>query len=307
MARFDAAVVLSMLESTYGTDPAPTASANAMLFQNVDWAISGEVVERPQVLPHMGNDPFSVVARGCALSGEVDLAASGTAGTAPAWAPLVRACGLAQTITAATRVDYTPVSSGHESGVFHHFLDGTRHRGLGARGEFSLELVAKQIPKLRISLTALYDAPSAAALPTPTLTGFQTPLVVEPGVTGMVAIGANSLPFNSFRYTHGNRLVRQEIPGRSRVLIEARAPGMEITVEAPDAVNPNLFALIGTVQAITLQHGQAAGGIIDIITRARIQPEPRYSRGPEGQVYLTLQARPEPTLAGHDEFTLRVR
>jgi hypothetical protein len=307
MARFDAAVVLAMLETTYGTDPTPTATANAMLFQEVDWSQSGEIVERPMVLPAMGNDPFSVVASACALSGVVDLAGSGTAGTAPAWAPLLRACGMAQTITAATRVDYTPVSSGHESAVFYHYLDGSLHKGLGARGEFSVELMARQLPKLRVSLTALYSAPAAGTLPTPTLTAFQTPLAVEPVVTGMVAIGANNLPFNSFTYTHGNRLVRQEHPGRSRVLIEQRAPSLEITVEAPDALSPNLFSLIGTVQNITLQHGQTAGGIIDVITRARIQPGPRYSRGPEGQVYLTLQARPEPTLAGNDEFTLRVR
>ena len=307
MARFDAAVVLAMLESSYGTDPNPTASANAMLFQEVDWSTSGEIVERPRVLPAMGNDSFAVVAPACVLSGVVDLAGSGAAGTAPAWAPLIRACGMAQTITAATRVDYTPVSSGHESAVFYHYLDGSLHKGLGARGEFSLELMARQMPKLRFSLNALYAVPAAAALPTPTLTAWRDAVAVEPVVTGTVAIGANNLPFSSFTYTHGNRLVRQEIPGRSRVLIEQRAGSMEITVEAPDALSPNLFSLIGTVQNITLQHGQTAGNIIDVIARARIQPGPRYSRGPEGETYLTLTARPEPTLAGHDEFTLRVR
>lgn len=307
MARYDAAVVLAMMEATYGVDPVPTATANAMLFQQVDWSVSGERVERPMVLPWMGNDPFSVVARGCALSGEVDLASSGTLGTAPAWGPLMRACGMAQTITASTRVDYTPVSAAQESAVFYHYLDGTLHRGTGARGDFTVEMMARQLPKLRFNLTGLYNQPTGVALPTPTLTAFQTPLAVEPVVTGTVSIGGNSLPFSSFRYTHGNRLVRQEIPGRSRVLFEQRAPSLEITVDAPDAVSPNLFNMIGAVQAITLQHGQTAGGIIDIITRGRIQPEPRYSRGPDGQVYLTLQASVEPTAAGNDEFTLRVR
>ncbi|MEI6158369.1 MAG: phage tail tube protein [Roseococcus sp.] len=307
MARFDAAVVLAMMESAYATDPVPTAAANAMLFQQVDWSLSGDLVDRPMVVPYMGNDPFSVVARGCMLSGELDLASSGTLGTAPAWGPLLRACGMAQTITASTRVDYTPISSAQESNTFYHYLDGTLHRGTGARGDFSIELVARQLPKLRVSLTALYNAPSAVGLPTPTLTAFQTPLAVEPVVTGTVSIGGNALPFSSFKYTHGNRLVRQEIPGRSRVLIEQRAPSLEITVEAPDAVSPNLFSMIGAVQNITLQHGQTAASIIDIITRGRVQPEPKYSRGPEGQVYLTLQIRPEPTSAGNDEFTLRVR
>lgn len=307
MARFDNAVVLAMLESTYGTDPVPTAIANAMLFQQVDWALLGEVAERPLALPHMGNDPFSVVARGCSLSGEVELATSGTAGTPPAWAPLMRACGMAQTITPSTRVEYTTVSSAHESAVFYHYLDGTLHRGTGVRGDFTVELIARQLPKLRFSLTGLYNVPTAVGVPTPTLTAFQTPLAVEPVVTGMVNFGGNSVPFSSFRYTHGNRLVRQEIPGRSRVLIEQRAPSMEITVEAPDALNPNLFNLIGSRQAIGIQHGTVAGSIIDVSVFARILPEPRYSRGPEGQVYLTLQARPEPSLAGNDDFSIRVR
>lgn len=307
MARYDAVVVLAMLESTYGIDPVPTALANSILFQEVDWGMTGEEVERPMVLPDMGNDPFSVVAEGCTLSGVVDLAGSGTPGTAPAWAPLMRACGMAATVTASTRVDYTPVSTGHESAVFYHFLDGSLHKGKGARGDFSLELMAKALPKLRFNLTALHTAPAAGTLPSPTLTAFQEPAPVEPTTTGLLAIGANNLPFSSFRYTHGNRVVRQEIPGRSRILIEERKPSMEFTVEAPDAVSPDLFALIGTVQVISVQHGQVAGNIIEVVTRARIKPGPRYSRGPEGQAYLTFQASPEATIGVGIDLTLKVR
>ena len=43
------------------------------------------------------------------LDFEVELAGSGAAGTAPAWGPLIRACGMSETITAATDVKYAPV------------------------------------------------------------------------------------------------------------------------------------------------------------------------------------------------------
>jgi hypothetical protein len=43
---------------------------------------------------------------------DVDLVGSGTAGTAPAWGPLIQACAFAEVIVASTSVTYNPVSSG---------------------------------------------------------------------------------------------------------------------------------------------------------------------------------------------------
>lgn len=307
MAQYDLVVVLARMESVYGTDPVPAAATHAMLFQTVEWAADAEVAPRPMVLPFHGNDPFSVVARRCSLTGAVDLAGSGTAGTAPAYAPWLRSCGLAEVVTADTDVTYSPISAGYESETFYHYLDGSLHKGKGVRGDFAVELMAKQIPKLTFTMMGLYTAPGAAALPTPTLTAFKDPVPVDDSNTGKLTIGAEQLPFTSFRYTHGNQVTRRELPGRSSVIIGGRAPSLEFTVEAPDAVSPDLYAMIGTVKTIAVQHGQVAGNIVELNVKARIRPGFRPSRGDDGQHYFTITASPEPTLAGNNEFSLKVR
>lgn len=307
MAQYDRVVVLGRMEASYGVDPIPAAATHAILMQDVTWTCDAEEAARPMALPHHGNDPFSLVAHRCGLAGSIDLAGAGAAGLAPAWSPFARSCGLAAVVVASTSVTYVPISTGFESEAFYHFLDGSLHKGFGVRGDFSLELAAKAHPRLTFTLMGLYVAPSPLSLPTPTLTAFKDPVPVDFTNTSKLSIGATELPFTSFRYTHGNQVTRRELPGARSVIISGRTPSLEFTVEAPDGVNPDLFALRGTVQNLAVQHGQTAGNIIQIAVRARIQGNPRYSRGDEGQTYLTFSAKPEPTLAGNDEFAMVVR
>lgn len=95
--------ILSKVETTYGVDPTPTGAANAILLRNLDiTAQENELVSRSLIRPYMGNSeqlPASI--RAMAMI-EVEMAGSGTAGTAPAYDSLMRACGLVPTLLAAT-------------------------------------------------------------------------------------------------------------------------------------------------------------------------------------------------------------
>lgn len=307
MARFGSQVILAKREVTYGTDSVPTNTANAILMQEVNWTpMEADQVERPMVLPYYGNDPVSLVARRGRLQGAVDLAGGGTPlGTVPGYAALLRACGLAETIVATTRVDYTPVSSAEDAATIYHNLDGTQQIGLGARGDFSLEIQAGQIPRLRFDLQAMYSAPTAVALPTPTLSGFQAPLPVSQANTPTVTFNGNAAVLRSFSYTHGNQVAVRDIPNSRAIRITGRQPRASITIEAPDAVSPNYFTSIGALVALTIVHGTAGGNICTVdLAQARLL-NPRYlTEG--GIAMLSFDLRPEPSSAGNDEFRLRL-
>lgn len=88
--------------SSYGVNSSPTGS-NA-LFINDDLELSqpagGGVTQRRILRPYRGAYENLVVNSQVGITFSVELAGSGTAGTAPAYADLLRACGMAQTIAA---------------------------------------------------------------------------------------------------------------------------------------------------------------------------------------------------------------
>jgi hypothetical protein len=306
MARFSSMVVLARRETTYGTDIVPTAAADAMLFQDVDWTpMEAEQVERPMVLPHYGNDPVSLVATRNRLQGGVDLAGGGTPlGTVPRFGALLRACAMAEVVTATTRVDYTPITGAEDSATLNHFVDGTRQQGLGAIGDFTVELNARQIPRIRFDLQALYVAPTAVVLPTPTLSAFQAPLAVSQANTPTATLNGQNVVLRSFQYTHGNQIAMRDMPGSRRLRITGRQPRASITIEAPDALTPNFFAPIGSLVPLTIVHGTTAGKIATVtLGQARLL-NPRYSNE-DNVLMLSFDLRPEPTAAGNDEMLLR--
>lgn len=75
--------------------------------------MEGEDVSRELDLPYMaaqGTIPAGLHGK---ITFEVVLQNGGTAGTAPPWAQLMRACGCNQTVSAGASVTCNPVSSGH--------------------------------------------------------------------------------------------------------------------------------------------------------------------------------------------------
>lgn len=104
----------------------------------------------------MGNAGQVATTQYAQIEGEVELAGSGTAGKAPAWGPLLRACGFAETVTTGTDVRYLPVSENFERIALHYYLDGVFHKILDARGTVSFDLTAKGIPFMRFRFMGVY-------------------------------------------------------------------------------------------------------------------------------------------------------
>ncbi len=313
MARMTHQVALSKIETTYGTDSTPSASAAAdvILFRNCTInAIEADQAQRPRVLPFHGQRGRpGLVRRAVSISADVPMCSAGAAGTAPAWDDLMRMCGMAAVVTADTKVDYAPISAGHESGSFHWFMDASRHRALGARGTFGLNLMAGEEASIDFAFTGLYSDPTGVALPTAVYTAWREGLVPRAGTTTLT-IGGQAYPMRSLKYTHGNQMLVRDIPGRNEIRITDRSPTLELVIEAPDGLSPaNFFAMANSESetAVLCTHGTVAGDIIEVsVPQARVLPGIRYDR--DGDVaLLTLPLMPRPTTAGNDEFKITAK
>jgi hypothetical protein len=299
---------LAKIETTYGTDSVPTAAADALMLQEVEiQQLDADPVERPRLMPHFAARRVSLVSRKLRMTAQVDLAGSGTAGTAPAFGPLLRGCAMAQTVTAATKVDYTPVSAGEESLSLYWFLDGQRQRGLGARGTWSVELAARAFPRLSFEFLALYTTPTEVALPATTLTAWREPQVAGFGTTPVLTLDGLAVAAESLRYRHGNALAFRDLIGAQYVTITGRQPAIEVQIEAPTLTAKNFWSIAeaGTIFPLVAQQGTAAGSIAEL-SAPRCQITRIQRRESDGQEMLDLSLVVLPDL-GNDEVTLTIR
>lgn len=191
MARYARnAAILAKIESSYGTDSSPSGAANAMLVSGLSITpLSAQNVSRDFVRTYMGNSPSIVGPAFVQCQFTVELAGAGTAGSSPAWGPVLRACGFAETVTTSSRVDYLPVSTSFESTTIYYHDDGLLHKIIGARGTFQLSAKVGERPTIQFSMTGLDGGVTATANPSLTLTAWQTPLAVANAYTGTMTVG----------------------------------------------------------------------------------------------------------------------
>lgn len=94
-------VLLARIETTYGVDPTPTGASHAIAAYNVNpMPIEQILVPRDRVLNYKGNFDNLVAANYGGIEFEVEIAGAGTAGQAPGYGPLLRACGFGQVLNA---------------------------------------------------------------------------------------------------------------------------------------------------------------------------------------------------------------
>ena len=98
-------LILAEIESQYGTDPTPAAT-DAVLVRDLNITpMQSDVVNRDLVRPYLGASEQLLANTRVECTFSVELAGSGTAGTAPRFGSVLKACGLAETA-------YTPAVTG---------------------------------------------------------------------------------------------------------------------------------------------------------------------------------------------------
>jgi hypothetical protein len=300
--------ILAKIESTYGTDSVPTGSANAILVRNMTITpLNADMVSRDLVRPYLGTSEQLIAARHVAIEFEVEMAGSGTAGTAPAYGPLLRACGLSQTLTASTQAAYSPVSSGIESVTLYHNVDGVLHRITGARGNATFNINARAIPTIQFQMTGIYNAPSDAALPTVDYSAFQTPLASNTANTTGFSFFSFSGVLESLSLTLGNTVNYRSLIGSESVLITDRAVSGTAVFEAPLTAQKDFFAaaLLSTLGNLSITQGTVAGNKFKIDSSRVDIANPTYTDN-DGIHMLSVPFVCVPSSAGNDEVSITV-
>ncbi|QUN29546.1 hypothetical protein KB879_06250 [Cupriavidus sp. KK10] len=300
------ALILAKLETTYNVDPTPTAAANAILVRNMSvQPVTGDFVPRDVVRPYLGGDEQLPAAIYSTVNFEVELAASGTAGTAPKFGPLLRACGLSETVTAATDVKYAPASGTYESATIYYYLDGLLHKLTGARGTVVFSLNAKQIPVAQLTFTGIYSPVTDAALPaSPDFSGFRVPLVVNNTNTAAWSLHGFTGACEALSIDLGNTISYRNLIGLETVELTDRATTGSATLELPSIATKDFPGIIraATTGALSITHGTVAGSKVKFDAPKVQLSNPQYQDS-EGSVFLQTALSLVPN-AGNDELLL---
>lgn len=301
-------LLLAETEVTYGTDPTPTSSANAILVRNIEVTpLEADTVSRELIRPYLGQSEQLLAQTRVLVNFEVELAGSGTAGTAPAYGPLLEACSMTETVSAGTSVTYDPNSDASPSSVTIYFNnDGVLHKATGCRGTFSLNCAVGEIPTIAFEFTGIYNAPTDVSISAPTYANQADPVVFKQGNTSAFQVFGYAGCLQSFTLEMANELVYRELVGCTKeVLITNRAPAGEVMIEAVPVGTHNFFndATGTSTGNLTFQHGQTAGNIVTFTAGQIDLGNPSYS-DEDGIQMLTLPYIATPTDSGNDEVEI---
>jgi hypothetical protein len=311
-------LLLAATESEYGVDAVPEGS-NGLEIKNLEVTpLQADVVSRDLIRPYLGNFEQLLAQTRVEMTFEVELAGPGTNGVAPALSPLLKACGMSETIVAAIPADlvedtpavpgsvsYSPVSESFNSVTLYVFVDKIRHRVTGARGSFSINCQVGQIPTLNFTFMGIYNDPTDETLPTPVYNQ-ATPQIFKAGNTTGFSLFSYSGCLQSLELDLANEMVYRELVGCTKsVLITDRKPAGTVVIEAPDIDTKDFFTIANsdTLGAMSFTHGTNPGNIVTVNAPYTDIGSPTYG-DQDGIVMLNLPFVATPSSAGNDELEL---
>ncbi|MET3611743.1 hypothetical protein ABID16_000048 [Rhizobium aquaticum] len=264
--------ILVKPEVTQGVDSVPVA-ANAVILSNVTFTpMTGDRVSRDRLLPYMGNQGVILAGIYGRIEGDLELAGSGTPGTPPKFASLLRAANFAETVTAATKVEYTIIEDGDETVSIYFISDKVQHVFVGAKASIAPSFVTKNYPKARVNIVGMLGSiTDLGSMPAVSDTGWGTPVHVSKANTTVSLHGWNAVA-ESISLDLGNTLTPRFLIGDERVVVSNRSSTGTAVVEAKALSEVNWFdkSLTKVGGALSIIHGTQAGNILTI-TAPKVQ------------------------------------
>ena len=299
-------VILIETESSYGTDPTPAATDVVLVTDLSITPQSSDVVNRDVVRPYLGSSEQLLAKTRVECTFSVELAGSGTAGTAPRYGSALKATGLSETVSSGTSVTYAPVSSSFSSVTIHYNIDGVRHKVTGCRGSFTISAEVGAIPTIDFTFTGIYNAPTDTALPTVTYGNQATPLIFKNGNTTGFQLLSYAGALQSLTMDLGVSTVYRELVGGTKeVIVTDRASNGSVTIEAPTIAQKDYFTAALTDSSLgNLQflHGTTAGNKVQLTSTKVDIGDVNYGEM-DGVAMLEIPYTLVPSSAGN-EFSL---
>lgn len=266
------ALVAAKIETTYGVAQTLSAADAMFVTDFTHKMIEGDVTERNNITGAMGAQGAIRVSQYDMIEFSVELVGSGSAGVAPRYSPLLKACGFSEVITATTSVVYAPVSSGFNSltmGVFYKDDAGNTMRQLitGARGKVTLDMGAGNIPMLKFSFTGLYNDQASATALTGSFAGIPIPKGVNKANTPTASIFGETLPVGNVSIDPGIEVKYRNMINLESVDILDRKGSLSVDISAETTTVATNWVTRGknnATGAFSITHGNVAGNIVAV-------------------------------------------
>ena len=299
-------LILAKTESTYGTDSSPVGT-DAVLVRDLSITpLQSDTVDRELIRPYFGASEQLLANTRVEVTFQVELAGSGTAGTAPTYGRVLQACAFSETVSAGVSVTYAPVSATFDSVTIFYNIDGVLHKVTGCRGTFTLNGAVGEIPTIDFTMTGIYNAPTDTAAPAVTYSNQAAPVIFKNGNTTGFELFSYSGCLQSIELDIGNEVIYRELVGCNKeVLINNRAVTGSVVLEAPTIASKDFFTTaLGTALGnLTFQHGQTAGNIVSFASTSIDIGDVNYE-DQDGIHMLSIPVTAVPTGSGNNEISI---
>lgn len=316
-------VILAGIESVYSTDPGLTGAANTMVVSNLTVnPLNAKNVERNIIRGYQGSSESLVGVSYKEVSFDIEFVGSGTAGVAPAWGPLLRACGFAEVSTATIRVDYTPISDQQESITLYYYRNGVVHKLLGCRGNVNIRLSQGEKPMLSFKFQGLHpvtNSISVGAVVSTTTTSWRVPQVVTAQNTGFVTfggthatgtapalVGGTLYPSTGITVDMGSKLGHLALVGQGAESMELgdRNPSGAVRMQLTPAQEVALYnqVLTNGLGSVGIRHGTNPGDRV-LLFMPSVQLTDPTEETAEETLMNGYKIGPKP-VAGNDEVRI---
>ncbi len=223
--------IYAKIETTYGTDSVPVGG-DAVLILSLQHAPDRlRLVPRPALTGALGNPQQAYAGMLETITITTELRGSGTAGTAPEIGPLLRACGLSETVSAGTSVTYAPQGGTIESCTIYYFksVDGStsrvRHILVGCRGTAVINAEAGTNGTVTFTMTGRRANPTDQSALSPTFDA-TVPVAIR-NLTCTLG-GVSNLVIQGFDVDLGNQIVvpdnLNDVEGYGNITLVERDP-----------------------------------------------------------------------------------
>jgi len=302
-------IILCKIETTYGVDAAPVVGTDAMAVLNFSCnPVNGRYAERNQALPYFGNRGQIAVGETMTMEFDVEIAGAGAVATKPAYGPLMRCCGVSETVTPTTGpVTYAPISENEESATIWFNWDGLMHKMVGAYGSMEWRFQEGAFPVIHFTVEGTVGGITDGSLGAPTLTGFQAPKAVTKANTTFTLHGY-AAPLQSLTITQGNEHVYKNRPNSERIYFTNRVSRGQVVLELPLVAVKDYLGICRSeaTGALALVQGTTAGQKV-LIDAGQVQLlNPRYSED-SNIAMLTMDMNFRHTSAGNNEWTYKTQ
>ena len=261
-------IILAKIESTYGTDPIPTTTNDALIAFDLEIAPETDPLERADLSVSLSRLKELGGKRRISVNFMTELRGSGAAGTPPEGiGALLQACAMQETIVPATSVTYAPASSGFKSVTLYVYMDGILHQVQGCVGDVEISVVAGEIPMLKWKIKGLYETPTDIAFPSSYGPDATVPV---PAKNLAATFDAYAAVIHELTLKLNNVLTERPhlgaIHGVAGFQVTDRNPEGEIIIEAVTLATKNFWPKFegDTVQVLSMAIGSVAGNICTI-------------------------------------------